>query len=79
MLTTSTAARSKKTRQHPAAGNTKPDVVGSEDDWECELDILGRHAPLEELQRHLDRAPNPESAGAQLLAGYIYGIKSQAA
>ena len=39
--------------------------------WEIELDLLGAAASSEALQQHLERAPNPESAAAQYLLGFL--------
>jgi hypothetical protein len=46
-------------------------LIEQEDDWEFALDILGTEASIIELQAHLDRAPNPESATAQFLRGFL--------
>jgi len=43
--------------------------------WEFALDNLGPFAPLEELMRHLARAPlPPASSGQTWLAGFINGV-----
>lgn len=41
------------------------------DDWEFELDMMGTTASIELLERHLDKAPDPKTATAQFLQGYI--------
>ncbi len=52
-----------------------PNSVGShgeqQDDWEFELDLLGTNASTEALEEHLEKAPDPQSATAQFLKGYI--------
>lgn len=39
--------------------------------WEYELDLLGADASVDVLQAHLDKAPNPYSANAQFLMGFL--------
>lgn len=39
--------------------------------WDFQLDLLGTEASVEVLQSHLDKAPNPDSANAQFLMGYL--------
>lgn len=46
-------------------------VIDLQDQWDVELDTMGAAATPEELQAHLERAPNPESATAQYLAGFL--------
>ena len=43
----------------------------AQDDWEFELDLMGTNASIEALERHLDKVPDPQSATAQFLKGYI--------
>lgn len=47
------------------------DADGTQDEWEFELDLLGTNASIEALTRHLEKAPDPQSATAQFLMGYI--------
>lgn len=47
------------------------DLLQQEDDWEFQLDLLGTSATVEQLQSHLDACPNPGSATAQYLQGYL--------
>lgn len=48
------------------------DPPGSlQDDWEFELDLMGTNASIDVLERHLDKAPDPRSATAQFLKGFI--------
>jgi hypothetical protein len=42
-----------------------------QDDWEFELDLMGTTASTEALEGHLEKAPDPQSATAQFLKGYI--------
>lgn len=46
-------------------------LIEKEELWEFELDLLGAAAVPEKLQQILERAPNPESATAQFLMGYL--------
>lgn len=41
--------------------------------WEQELDLIGAAASNDQLQEMLNRAPDPMSATAQLLMGYLAG------
>lgn len=50
-------------------------AIRNQDAWEVELDIMGAAATIEELKAHLERAPNPESATAQYLQGYLAGCE----
>lgn len=61
-----------------AATSKRPNVIASDEDWEFELDIMGRNVPLATLQKHLERAPDPGSPGARMLAGYISGVQQHA-
>lgn len=42
-----------------------------EEQWEFELEVIGGAATLRQLEELLERAPNPESATAQFLTGYL--------
>lgn len=42
-----------------------------QEDWDFELDLMGTAASIELLERHLDKAPDPQSANAQFLKGFI--------
>lgn len=44
---------------------------GLQDDWEFELDLMGTTASIDVLERHLDKVPDPKSATAQFLKGFI--------
>lgn len=43
----------------------------NEEYWEFELEVIGGAVSLEQLEKLLERAPNPESATAQFLMGYL--------
>jgi hypothetical protein len=51
--------------------NLAPLQSDLQDDWEFELDLLGTTASTEALEGHLEKAPDPQSATAQFLKGYI--------
>jgi hypothetical protein len=53
--------------------NPNPDELQGDQqgDWEFELDLLGTTASTEALEEHLGKAPDPQSATAQFLKGYI--------
>lgn len=48
-------------------------AVDASELWDFQLDLLGTGASVEALQAHLDKAPNPDSANAQFLMGYLAG------
>lgn len=63
-----------KLQSYGAAENaTAPDLQKNDlqDDWEFELDLLGTSASIESLEEHLGRAPDPKSATAHFLRGFI--------
>jgi len=39
--------------------------------WLDELDVMGRAAPLDALQRHLARAPDPEHPDVAFVARFV--------
>jgi hypothetical protein len=45
------------------------------DRWLDELDVLGRHAPIDVLQAHLVRAPDPEHPDVTFLAEYVAALQ----
>lgn len=52
-------------------GQDPEDLAPHEDQWEFELEVIGGAATLQQLEELLERAPNPESAAAQFLTGYL--------
>lgn len=46
-------------------------LINVEDQWEFELEVIGAAATPQQLEDLLHRAPNPESAAAQFLLGYL--------
>jgi hypothetical protein len=64
------------TMTKPASAPRKPsrvaarDVLSSEA-WEEQLEMMGGFASLEDMQAHLNRAPDPNSPNARYLAGVI--------
>lgn len=47
------------------------DLREVQEHWEQELEIMGAAASLDDLCDHLRDAPDPESATAQFLMGYL--------
>jgi hypothetical protein len=43
--------------------------------WLDALDVLGRAAPLDALQTHLARAPEPAHPDVAFLAGYVAALQ----
>lgn len=60
-------------QQNIAATSAIANSLDQHDLWEQELDLIGAAASNEQLQTMLDRAPDPMSATAQLLMGYLAG------
>jgi hypothetical protein len=71
MIATSNVCKSTESAETAMSVGVPRDLLQNEEDWEFQLDLLGTHATLEQLQAHLDAAPNPDSATAQFLMGYL--------
>lgn len=71
MINTDKDVSRKSSSPNPGVLGGLHDAPSPQDNWEFELDLLGTSASVEALERHLEKAPDPQSATAQFLKGYI--------
>ena len=69
-----------KQAARPSAQRTprKANIIANEGEWEARLDMMGTNKSPNEYQKHLERAPNPESAMAKYLRGFLAGAETAA-